>query len=79
MMPYNHILRKCTGGYKFTKLQEKVNHLMYMVDSKLFTKNGKELETLIQAVWICSDDINMQFGIEKCAMLITHFVERFQF
>ena len=30
----------------------------------------KELETLIQAVTIYSDDIKMEFGIEKCAMFI---------
>ena len=30
MMPLNHILRKCTGGYKVTKSQEKINHLIYM-------------------------------------------------
>ena len=28
MMTLNHILRKCTGGYKLTKSQEKINHLM---------------------------------------------------
>ena len=35
-----------------------------------FAKNKKELETLIQAVRINSQDIGMEFGIEKCAMLI---------
>ena len=30
------------------KAQEKINHLMYMDDIKLFTKNWKELEILIQ-------------------------------
>ena len=30
----------------------------------------KEWETLIQAVTIYSDDIRMEFAIEKCAMLI---------
>ena len=30
----------------------------------------KELETLIQAVRIYSNDIWMEFGIEKCVMLI---------
>ena len=30
----------------------------------------KELETLIQAVRIYSQDIGMEFSIEKCAMLI---------
>ena len=47
MMPLNHILRKCTAGYK-PKSQENINHLMYMDDIKRFAKNEKELETLIQ-------------------------------
>ena len=34
--------------------QEKINHLIYMDDIKLFAKNEKELETLIQAVRIYS-------------------------
>ena len=63
MMPVNHILRKCTGGSKISKLQEKINHLMYMDDIKLFVKN--ELETLIQAVRIYSQDIGMEFGQAK--------------
>ena len=45
MMPLNHILRKCTAGYKLTKSQEKINPQMYMDDIKLFVKNEKELET----------------------------------
>ena len=43
---------------------------MYMDDIKLFAKNEKELETLIQTVRIYSQDIKMEFGIEKCAMLV---------
>ena len=70
MMPLNHILRKCTAGYKLSRSQEKINHLMYMDDIKLFAKNEKELETLIHAVRIYSQDIGMEFGIEKCAMLV---------
>ena len=38
---------------------------MYMDDIKLFAKNEKELETLIHAVMIYSQDIRMEFGIEK--------------
>ena len=38
-----------------------------MEDIKLFAKNEKEPETLIHAV---SQDIGMEFGIEKCAMLV---------
>ena len=35
-----------------------------------FAKNEKELKTLIHAVRICSQDIGMEFGIEKCVMLV---------
>ena len=41
-----------------------------MDDIKLFAKNEKELQTLIHAVRIYSQDIWMEFGIEKCAMLV---------
>ena len=42
-----------------------------MDDIKLFPKNEKELETLIHAVSnTYSQDIGMEFGIEKGAMLI---------
>ena len=54
MMPLNHILRKCTARYKLSRSQEKINHLMYMDDIKLFAKNEKELKTLIHTVKIYS-------------------------
>ena len=41
-----------------------------MDDIKLFAKNEKELETLIQAVRNYSQGIGMELDIEKCAMLI---------
>ena len=69
MMPLNHILRKCSWS------QEKVNHLMYMDDIKLFAKNEKELETLIHTIRIYSQDIRMEFGIEKCALLVMKSVK----
>ena len=69
MMPLNHILRKCVPGYKLSRSQEKINHLIYMGDIKLFAKNGK-MKTLIHAVRINSQDIGMEFGIEKCVMLV---------
>ena len=62
--------RKCPGRYKLYKSQENINHLMYLNDIKLFAKNEKEPKTLIQAVRIYSQDIGMEFGREKCVMLI---------
>ena len=46
------LFKTCTGGYKLSKSQENINHLMRMDDIKLSAKNEKELETLIQAVRI---------------------------
>ena len=70
MMLLNHILRKCTAGYKLCKSEEKINTFMYMNDIKLFAENQKELESLKQAKRKYSQDIGMNFGIEKCTMLI---------
>ena len=69
-MPLNHILRKCTAGYKLSREHEKINHLMYLDDIKQFAEKEKELETLIHAVRIYSQERGMEFGIEKCAMLV---------
>ena len=43
---------------------------MGLDDIKQFAKNVKELEILLQIVRIYSDDIGMEFGIEKHAVLI---------
>ena len=70
MMTLNHILRKFTAEYKLIKSKEKMSHLMYMDDIKLFAKNEKELETLIYAVRIYSQVIAIECDIEKCAILV---------
>ena len=41
-----------------------------MDDLKLHSKSEKALDSLIQTVRIFSEDIGMQFGIDKCAMLV---------
>ena len=43
---------------------------MYINYIKLFAKNKKELETLIHTVRIYSEDVGMEFGIEKFALLV---------
>ena len=70
MMLLKHIFRKCTAGYKLCRSKGKVNHLIYMDDIKLFAKNEKGLEILIHSVRIYSQDIGMESGKEKCAMLV---------
>ena len=70
MTPLNHLLWKCTAGYKLSRSQDKNNHLMYIDDVRLFAKNEKELKTLIHAVRIYIQDMAMEFGIEKFTMLV---------
>ena len=41
-----------------------------MDDSKIFAKEEACLDALIQTVRVFSSDIGMEFGIEKCAILI---------
>ena len=41
-----------------------------MDDLKLFSKNERGLDSLINTVRIFSADIKMEFEIEKCAVLI---------
>ena len=41
-----------------------------MDDLKLYAKNEKGLESLVQTVRIFSDAISMKFGIDKCATLV---------
>ena len=41
-----------------------------MDDLKLYSRNEKELDSLVQTIRIFSKDIGMEFGIEKCAVLM---------
>ena len=76
MMPLNRMLKKFSAGYKLSKSLEKIKHLMYMGDIKLFAKSEKEMEKLIHTVRIHSQDIGMEFGIEKCAILLMKSCKR---
>ena len=52
------------------EMEDTINHLLFMNDLKLYSKSEKTLDFLIQTVRIFSEDIGMQFGIDKCAMLV---------
>ena len=41
-----------------------------MDNLKLYSRNEKGLDSLVQTVRVFSEDIGMEFGIEKCAMLV---------
>ena len=41
-----------------------------MDDLKLHSQSEKGLDTLVQTVRVFSVDVGMEFGVEKCAMLV---------
>jgi len=69
--PLSTVLHKAGKEYKLTGGM-KINHLLYMDDLKLYSKNENDIVNLINTVRIFSDDIKMQFGFEKCARIIIH-------
>ena len=69
-IPLTLILHKSESAYKFSSTKEKINHFLFMDDLKLYTKNEKGLDSLVQIVRIFSEDIGMECGIDKCATLV---------
>ena len=64
------ILRKAKTAYEFSESKEKINHLLFMDDLKLYSRSEKRLDSLVQTVCVFSEDIVMKFGIEKWAALV---------
>ena len=69
LIPLSLILRKAKVAYEFSETKEKINHLLFRDDLKLYSRSEKRLDSLIQTVCVFSEDIGMEFGIEKYAML----------
>ena len=53
-------------GYGYKIAEENKNHLFYIDELKLYGKNDKELDGLLCTVKKFSDDIDMDFGLDKC-------------
>ena len=64
------IIRKAKAAYEFSESKEKINHYLFMDGLKLYSRSEKGLDALVQTVRVFSEDIGMDFGIEKCAMLL---------
>ena len=65
LMPLSKLLNDTGYGYKINN--QKLNHLFYMDDLKLYASNDGELEGMLKTVKTFSDDIGMEFGLDKCA------------
>ena len=70
MIPLGLILRKAKAAYEFSGSKKKINYLLFMDDMKLYSPNEKGLDSLIQTISVFRKIIGMEFGIEKCAVLM---------
>ena len=66
LAPLSNLLNATDIGYEMKK--ERFNHSLYMDDLKLYAKNDKQLEGLLTIVKRFSDDIQLQFGFDKCTI-----------
>ena len=69
MIPMTMILRNTGKGYQLEKQGIVINHLMFMDDIKIYGKNTKEIDSLVQTIRIITEDMRMEFGIDKCAVV----------
>ena len=58
------------AAYEFSESKEKINHLLFMNDLKLYIRSEKRFDSLAQTVRVFSEDVGMESGIEKCATLV---------
>ena len=64
--PLSQELLKTRYGYQLDE-QIKIHHLFYVDDLKLYGTSDNQLPGLINTVKNVSDDIKMEFGLDKCA------------
>ena len=59
LIPLSLILSKVKAAYEFSGNKDKINHLLFMDDLKLYSWNEKKLDLLVQTIHTFSKDIGM--------------------
>ena len=62
------MLHDLNKGFKVDDMV--ISHLLYLDDLKLHSKSEADMLTLTNTVRIFSEDIQMNFGFDKCAVLV---------
>jgi hypothetical protein len=70
LIPMTMVLNATRTGNKLGKSRGHINNLLFMDDLNLYAKNVKELDSLVQTLRDISEDIAMEFVIQKCAMVV---------
>lgn len=70
--PLSKLLASSNLGYKLKTQSnfQKLSHLLYVDDAKLYAENEQDLSKLLNIAKTFSDDIKMNFGYDKCAKVI---------
>lgn len=70
--PMSTLLNKSPTGFNIRDSRRNLynmSHLLYMDDVKLYATNRQKLTQLLEIVRMFSEDIKMQFGLDKCRIL----------
>ena len=70
LIPLTLVLRNVNAGYDLGDGNGVINHLLFKGDLKVYSKNQNQVDTLVQTIRVVTTDMRMEFGINKCAMLI---------
>jgi len=68
-IPLTNELNRPDCGYQVHGTERKISHQSYMDDLKLLGRNENELKNEMKIVQTINKDINMNFGLEKCARI----------
>ena len=69
LTPLSNMLNRLNIGYKIESSQQ-ILHLIYMDDLKIFTRTEAHLSKALSTVKSFTDDISMEFGLDKCATAV---------
>lgn len=67
MAPISTVLNRMKKGYEMERGEKQISHLLYMDDFKLYAKTVQGIESMVNTLKTVSEDIGMEFGLDKCA------------
>ena len=70
LIPLTLVLVKSEREYQFLSNKDKINHLLFMDDLKLYAKKEKSLNSLVHTLRTFSEDIGIEFSINEYATLV---------
>jgi Reverse transcriptase (RNA-dependent DNA polymerase) len=69
LIPLTNMINREDLGYEID-CKNRISHLFYMDDLKTFSKSEEQQRQILHIVKTFSDDIKMEFGLDKCATVV---------